>query len=117
MAVVEALTLAPHAWKMLGNRKVQNSKQTTSKDVVCYLEETNNYTYLQRSLEDVTGLTFNVTKTRNEVLNSFLPIRLYDINPLKRRRISAFRLCRPGRLRARWEHVYQENLYLVNRRT
>ncbi|KAJ1464218.1 hypothetical protein T484DRAFT_1758266, partial [Baffinella frigidus] len=36
-----------------------NAKQTTSKDKICYQAETNNHKYLQRSLEDVTGLIFN----------------------------------------------------------
>ena len=37
-----------------------NSKQTTNKDVSRYSEPTNSHKYLNRSLQDVTGLQFNV---------------------------------------------------------
>ena len=38
----------------------QNSKQTNAKDVSRYSEATNSHKYLNRSLQDVTGLQFNV---------------------------------------------------------
>ena len=37
-----------------------NAKQTTVKDVNRYLEQTKSHKYLQRSLQDVSGLQFNV---------------------------------------------------------
>ena len=44
------------------------SKQTTVKTVNRHLEQTNSHKYLQRSLQDVNGVQFNVNGQNNTLL-------------------------------------------------